>query len=540
MRRIFVFTILFIGMFYLGTMDSALGKDSKQQLLDSKELAKSYNSVLVDFLVEEGKGKLSDKQRKQALDQCVTALKQRTNVTKDEQLTASLGTAIGATMALFGNDVVSGAGADVESSYSQEWTSWVDAAFKLLHAGYKEDAIQFFTYGMKTIPYTSLRARCVEGLAIAKPDEAYDLLMSSTEKTNNDVLNAALRNLGHLAAQKNISEEKKTAILEKLTKYAGGMKSNDTFHAAIYGLDVSNDKRAVEPLSKYKKGFGKDKYVRRDALRSLLITYDEKDVIDILRKMIKGGFMSTNDAYDELYAGELLLKVRDKAAYKWAEKKLKKKKKGFMSTKKDEVDIRSDVVNLLVEYGCDESKTVLKNVLGKYKDKDWMKTWIATGMLHLGDDSAIDLVRKSLKNHNWDFTAIRITTGLAKYGDYSGIQVLKQLCEKVPPKKSGAKKLFGALAGKKDNTKAEIRRLARLRIQIANALAKMNHEDGVPVLTTLLSDKDQYVRSSAAYALSRMTNAAAINGLNEAVTAEYGFSNKQSRNPIIHAYVSSS
>ena len=74
-------------------------------------------------------------------------------------------------------------------------------------------------------------------------------------------------------------------------------------------------------------------------------------------------------------------------------------------------------------------------------------------------------------------------------------------------------------------------------MQIARALAQLDRADGVPILVKLLSDKDQYVRSAAAYALTDMTNTAALDGLNKAVTVDYGIYKKQSRNPGIHAHI---
>ena len=79
-------------------------------------------------------------------------------------------------MGAAGNDIVSDAGSDVESGYANEWSDWITSAFNLIHAGYSEEAAAFFEFGIVHIPYAGLQARCVEGLALARPDQAYDFL----------------------------------------------------------------------------------------------------------------------------------------------------------------------------------------------------------------------------------------------------------------------------------------------------------------------------------------------------------------------------
>jgi len=443
--------------------------------------------VLVDFLVEEGRNKVPAKQRKAALNQLVTALKAKTTVTKDDQLYTALGALTGMAMSMSGSGVISSAGADVESSYAQEWASWVDAAFKLNKAGYKTDAINFFKWGMENIPYTSQQARCVEGLARAKPNEAYDFLMKQTEKTDENILATSLRLLGHLYTQKNISKDKKTAIIDKLIENTKGLKANSTKQAAVYGLTVAKNPRAVEALKPLNK-MTVDKYVRREALRSLLITFKDQSVLETLRKHAKGGMTSLADEYDQFFAACLLIQVGDEAGFTYAEKKLKKKgmMKKFMST--DKVDFRTSIVGQLIDFGGDKGRDVLKKVIGNFKDKVWIKTYMATALLELGDDSYKDLILSSLSNPDWNYTAVWIVATLAKHGDYSGMPVLKQLIEQKP--KGGPMAFM-----KKGDKKTQARELANLRINIAEALAKIKHEDSVPLLITLLSDKDYYVRS---------------------------------------------
>lgn len=507
-----------------------------QRFLDEKALQNDYNGIVVDFLVGEGENALAPEQRKQALDQLVAGLQAQTKVTSDEQLYTALGALVGMGMGAAGSDVVSDAGADVESSYASEYASWVDAAFKLIHAGYKEQAADFFEYGLKYIPYPSLKADCVRGLAMARPEKAFDFLMAQTAAPGIEEQNTALRLLGWLAADKNLPDDKRQAIMDKLAEFSQGMMHASNYGAAIYGLDIANDKRAIPALSRFKGGLGVATEDKRPALRSLLLTYKDESVLDILRKQTKGGLMTLNDPWDNLFAARVLIQHGDATGFDWADATLAKTRKGFMDDK-NAPDHRPEVVRILVKYGGEKGRGILAKNVDKYGDGDWLKTWIATGMLELGDKSKIELVRGALDNPEWDYTAVRITEALARHGDYSGLPVLQQLIEKRPPKKSAGMAVLGALAGQKDNTKEEKRRLENLRIQIANALARINRPDCVPLLTMLLSDEDSYVRSAAALALTELTIPQALDGLNAAMDVDYGTVNKRSRNPDVYAHV---
>ncbi len=507
-----------------------------QAMLDSKVLMGDYNGIVVDFLVNEGKNKLAPEQRKQALDQLVAALKEKTQVSKDEQLTMALGTLVGIGMGAANDDVVSDAGSSVESSYASEWATWVDAAFNLIHAGYAEEAADFFQFGLQYIPYPELKAECVKGLAKARPDEAYDFLMAATAKSTEEEVNTALRLLGYLTASGTLSKEKQDAVMDKLIEFSKGMLHTIYYRAAIFGLDVARDPRAIEALSRFKKGLGISSEDRRPALRSLLLTYHDESVVAILEGMTKGGFVSLNNPYDQFYAARLLIEAGNDTGFQWAQTKLEKTTKGFFDSK-DEPDFRPDIVRILVEHGGDKGLKVLKAAFPKYKNGDWLQTWIATGMLELGDKAEIQLVRASLNNPSWDYTAVRIAEALAKHGDYSGIPALQDLIEKRPPTKSAGMHVLSALAGEQDKTPDENRRLANLRIQIANGLARMNRPECAPLLTRLLSDENDYVRATAALALTELTRPEALDGLSQAMNTDFGLVNQRSRNPEIWAHV---
>ncbi len=527
--------IIAVSLLFL-TNGMLMAGDTVQTILDSKKLKTAYNGVLVDFLLAEGKTKLSKQQHKMALDQVVTALKERTTVTKKEQLNAALGNLVGVAMRAAGGDVVGAAGRDVEGYYAGEWSSWIDAAYKLLEAGYKEDAIRFFQYGMKTMPYPSLKARCVQGLALAKPESAYDLLMGMLKEPTNEVKAGALRQLGYLAADKNLPAEKKKAIIDTLVKYSKGLRGDEVLYAVIHAFSTCKAEEGKAVLHRLKKGL-RAKEVKRDAFRCLLLDYKDDSVIPALKKKAKGGFLK--DVTEQFYAGSLLIQTGDEAGFLYAEKALKYKKKkvlstkrkgvlstrkkGLLSSKKEAPDFQPAIVSVLADFGGAKGKEVLLKVIEKYNDRLWIKTWMALGLMQLGDTSHLVLLKARLNYITWDFTALRIAEVFAKNGDFSGIPVMAQLM----------KKRAGVLAGKR-----EVNRLARLRIQIADSLAGMNHEHSVPLLIQLLYDPDIYVRSSAVMALCKMPDAKCLDGLVKAINVDYGKTRKgYSRNPGIHAHI---
>jgi hypothetical protein len=65
----------------------------------------------------------------------------------------------------------------------------------------------------------------------------------------------------------------------------------------------------------------------------------------------------------------------------------------------------------------------------------------------------------------------------------------------------------------------------------------MNLSDGVPVLATLVADKATEVRLASAYALARMTNAAALDAYGTALEQDYGRDRDHLRTPEVTAHL---
>lgn len=267
----------------------------------------------------------------------------------------------------------------------------------------------------------------------------------------------------------------------------------------------------------------------------------------MLEKQLKGGTFSSTTPSDRLFAASLLMRAGEASGFSFAETELtKKQKKGlgkFMKSKSDDVDLRPSLVTALVRAGGNEAVRVLKTSVAAVEKGSWLETWIAVGLLELGDVSQIGLAKSALGKPDWAFTTVRIATALAENGDYSGVPALASLygsaAKGVEPDwgKASLAFLAGEGAEYQSGENAKKARLIRLRRQIAWALSEIDRSECVPILTSILGDAEPSVRSAAAFGLSAMTVPEAASGLAEAVSVDYGTIGGASRNPVVQAHI---
>lgn len=486
------------------------------EFLKSGQLEQSYNPVLLRYLLEEGRTKLKPAQHKLALDQMVSRFKAEIDIKPSSQITASLATLAGVlTPGVVGEGISEGAGS--------VWASWVDAANLLVKAGYPEAAMPFLENCVKTNPYPELRSRCTIGLAAANPAQAMTILTGLLDKKNpEEVINTSLRLMGDLAGSAGCPPEQHDAAITELIARTQGMMNNLYYEAAIDGLERAKDPGAVEPIRKL-TGATKGTEVSRAAKRALLLTFKDPAALEGLRKDAKGGMMKTDD--DKFYAGMLLIKAQDAGGYAYAQDQLTKKKGGFFASK-NAVDYRPSLVDILVEYGGPQAVPVLQAGLAVQKPDDWLRAYIAIGLLELGDKTGIEDVRRALANTNWTHTRLRAAEALATQGDASGVPVLKAMAQDP----SLLKKAADVISGKDIDYEA-------MRISIAQTLGRMNLPDGVPVLGMLAADKAVDVRLAAAYSLARMTDASALDAYGTAMAQDYGREGERVRTPEVVAHL---
>jgi len=490
-----------------------------QAMLDSGALRGAYNPVVLSYLMEEGRPRLSATQHKQAVEQLVAGFRSAIDIKPGAQVVAGLASAVGM---LAGGTV----GQGISQGAYEVWRDWVDAAVVLAHAGYKGDATRFFESCIATFPDDDLRGRCAAGLAAADADRGYTVLMGLLDgKHSIEDQNLALRLLGVLAGAEGCPQEKKDAVLEQLTKRASGMMNASYAGAVVAGLAASKDPRAVETLRKMTKGLREDE-VKRAALRALVLDFHDAAATDeMVKKLKKSG--------DERFlATSVLIAAGHDAGFEAALKDLSEKKKGgFMkslASSGDQPDHSADLVSALATAGGEKAKAVLAKVVPARPPDEWVTAYAAITLLEMGDQSSIEVVRKALTREQWPFTRMDAAVALAHAGDRSGVPVLGTLLAA----KGGWKSAAGEVVFGRRKPDPETMRSA-----VAEALGRIDHADAVPLLLTLLDDRADTVRTSAALALARMTAPAAVEGLGKALTVDYGKEADRSRNPVVHARV---
>jgi HEAT repeat protein len=491
----------------------ASAADSVQAMIDARELQGAYNPVLLSYLTEEGRAKLSEAQRKAVLEQLVAGFRQQAKITPGAQATAAVATLAG----LLTKGTVS---QGISEGAAQVWSQWVDAAFVLQKAGYKDESSAFFENCIQNFPYDELRARCAAGLATADADKAFTVLVGLLDKKYGDEVNqVALRLLGELAATPGLPTEKKDAALDEMTKRTQGFMNKGLNAAAIDGLIRSKDPQAVETIRKFTKGMMNADDVKHAALRGLLLSYNDAGAAEALEKQLKGGFMK--EPKDQIWAALILIEGGQPAGSDWAVQYVTGKKKG-------NVDYTDEVIQALIDKGGDPAREALNKVLASGKVSDWQSAWIAIGLLNMGDESHLDLVKAALANEKWPFTRVQAAVALARHGDHSGLPVLRTLLEPAAAQGFLKSTVEAVLKGSKPDPDA-------IRSTTTRALGTIDGPDVVPILVSLLDDRSDRVRLSAAYALAAMKAPAALDGLGHALEVDYGSEEKRPRAPEVKA-----
>ena len=515
-------------------------------MLEEKALMAAYNPVLLDYLIEEGKDALPAEQREKALDQLVTGLKQDIEITPEEQRAAAMAAAgAGLAQLLGGRDTGELGGVAQDATY-QIWRGWVDSAVTLQRAGYVDEANRFFAKCVEIYPYGDLRGRCAIGLAAGRPNEAFDRLMALTEAADMETQKTALRVLGVLAGSEGFPDDLRGRAIARMEEFTRGLKKASYGVDACRGLVATCDERAVPILQKLSSGMMNSDFFPC-ARRGLLLTFDDRSVVPLLEKQLKGGAFSTVEPHERLFAASLLMEAGEASGFTFAEQELtKKQKKGLgklMSSSDDDIDLRPSLVTALVRADGDDAVRVLRTAMGKVEKGSWLETWIAVGLLELGDTSQLALAKAALTNPEWAFTRVRVATALAKNGDVSGIPALRELYSSaargVEP--DWGKATLAFLAGDggtyQSGEEATQRRLIRLRQQIADGLAAIDRGECVPGLVEILGDSEPSVRLTTAYALGRMTAPEATAGLAAAMRTDFEAPGVRPRNPLVHAYI---
>ncbi|MDX1582035.1 MAG: hypothetical protein R3338_00380, partial [Thermoanaerobaculia bacterium] len=257
--------------------------DTVDEILETEALATSYNPVLLDYLLNEGRDALPDEQRKKAIDQLVTALKADIEITPEEQRAASLAAAAAGMAQLFGGRDGNELGGVAQDATWQIWNGWIDSAITLEKAGYRDDAIAFYEKCITIYPYSDLKGRCAIALAKSDPDTAVDRLMELTNEPNSEVVKPVLILLGKLAGSEGFPEEMRKEIIARIQEFGGGMKKATYGLAVCEGLIATGNPDVVPTLQGFSKGMMNQNFYAC-ARRGLLLEFDDRSVVELLEK----------------------------------------------------------------------------------------------------------------------------------------------------------------------------------------------------------------------------------------------------------------
>jgi len=315
-----------------------------RQIVESGALAESPNSVLLDYLLKEGKDTLIPELHRQAVDQIVEALRTQTLVdplegmdeimsfanpmnmmkrnTKGMMKQMGMGALRGATgggggMSPAMNNQMQQAQRDMDKALVDPWVRGLGAASTLYQAGYADDAIRFYRGCLTSIGSLVptgqkndwLKDQCIAGALQMKASEAGGLFADLWDNPHMDfgidlaafggqqpemtpvpqIQASAALGLGKLVGAGQLSRHQHTAVMQALVNMAGTKKLDLTaLTGAVQGLSFAEDPQAVDPLLRsWKKG--KPEEIRPIALGGLVAAYRQPDAIKAMRKDLKTG-----------------------------------------------------------------------------------------------------------------------------------------------------------------------------------------------------------------------------------------------------------
>lgn len=314
-----------------------------RSLVETGVLAQSPNSVLLDFLLNEGSDALPPDLHKLAVDQIVEALRTQTLVDPMEGMSEIMAFAnpmkmFGGTKGLMkqmgmgmlrsktggGGGMSSGMDAqmqkaqrEMQEAVADPWVRGLGAASTLYQAGYPEDAIRFYrgclTSVGSLVPTGQkndwLKDQCIAGALQMEITDAGGLFAELWDNPQMDlgidfaafgaeqpemppmpeIQATAALGLGKLVGTGQLSQPQHSAVMQALIGMAGTKKLDlVALTGAVQGLSFAEDPQAVDPLRRmWKKG--KPEEVRPIALGGLVAGYRQPDAIKAMRKDLKTG-----------------------------------------------------------------------------------------------------------------------------------------------------------------------------------------------------------------------------------------------------------
>jgi HEAT repeat protein len=322
--------------------------------------------------------------------------------------------------------------------------------------------------------------------------------------------NAALEGLGALIGSGALPPDIREQAFADLMRYSTGRDNEPYLPGVAEGLARSRDPRAVEVLERLSERRGLSD-VRQAALRGLAVGFADESAIAKLRREL-----NDSDTEMQLRAAQALYETADEAAFEWATEVITRRR----TTDTKRPDIRAQVVRDLVELGGDASLRALQQALAEGTRNDWLEAWVAVGLMELGDSSVAQRVEASLTIDDWELDPrglrsiwraikpfLQYATQIAMSGGLGAVSSSDQLRQATSLVSNAVASERGRHLQKLDQRESLT---AQLRWKAADALAEAQPEGALRMLDVLLADATPGVHSSAALALARIDDPAAV------------------------------
>jgi len=562
--------------------NAAFADDALTQLLDSRALAKAVNPVPVNYLLNEGRGKLAADADETARDQLVSALRLQTSpiIAMMAGISGSMNSPTAKEMQrhslspsqIAAQQVISAAGGpdvlqptlpsarqvaqlnqEMRQAMADPWVRGIEAADAYVALGDAQSAGRFYASCVGT-PFGIdwLAEDCLNGVLRMGAPRAYALLTWFVEHPEQaapggglfaaaqpqkqaidepgrvQLRNYGLEGLGRLIGDGQLAPDQAAHAFGDLLMFASGADNTAYYVGAANGLGHAKDSRGVDPLRRLAANT-KDAKTSDAALRALAVGFNDTAATQSLRKLL-------DNADDErrFQAAAALFRVGDAAAFKWATATVTASR----AAEDNKPDIRARVVRDLLEQGGEPGKQALAEIHRRGAGNDWLQAWVAVALLQGGDANELTEVRAALENGHWtlDHLGAKAWWGRIRPLLQIGLQValtgtvdVNQAAEIISNMVASERTYFAEHSSYEDMV------LAQLQWQAADAFAASGGDDTIGDLAHMLADPRAVVRMSAARALAVHPSQRAIDAYAAAFAVDFGEEQGVTRAPEIRS-----
>jgi len=581
-RSAFVVALVFL----LAPQPPVLARERLVELLESGELERSTNPVPVNYLLNEGRGKLDAEIEAVARDQLTTALRVQTNpmiammagmqggmnaptmqgirerTARQASGTGLLKSTVAGMLGMPGigspappsRAEVAQAMREMQQGLADPWIRGIQAADAYVALGDAQAAGRFYT-SCVGIPFgfAWLTDSCLDGILRLGPARAFVLVNWMVEHPEQGafgagpggsgataidedlqatgvalVRNAGLEGLGRLVGTGSLAAAQREQAMGLLLRYAEGKENQPYLAGAAAGLGASKDPRAIGPLRDL-AGRGNGDATREAAAYGLVVGFRDADATKQVRKLLED-----DDAERRFRAAALLFEIGDQGALDWAVGVVTDRR----AAEDTSPDIRARVTRDLLERGGAPGVQALETIHQRGAGNDWLQAWVAVTLLEAGRVAYLPEVRAALEKQDWTLDRPGIKAWWGRVSPFLQIALQAALTGTVDVQQVA--QVIGNLVASERSRYAqkstlEDMLLAQMRWQAADAFGATGGNETLPDLSALLLDERPVVRLSAARAFAVHRGDRAIDGYAAAFKTDFGEENGIPRAPEVRS-----